>query len=84
VYSVLGRAEPALYHARHVVSICERHGIGDFDLAFGYEALARAYAVAGDAAESGRWLVRARDAAAGIADAEDRGLVLADLATIPS
>jgi hypothetical protein len=84
VYSVLGRAEPALYHARHVVDICERHGIGDFDRAFGYEALARAYAVAGDSAESGRWLARAREAAAEIAEADDRELVLADLATIPA
>lgn len=83
VYSVLGRSEPALYHAKLVVDICERNGIADFDLAFGYEALARAYAVAGDVAESARWLGRAHEAAAGIAEDEDRHLLLADLATIP-
>src|SRR5690606_16440823 len=46
VYAVLGRAEPALHHARRCLEICEAHGIGDFDLAFAYEALARASAVA--------------------------------------
>jgi hypothetical protein len=84
VYAAVGRAEPALYHARFVLDICERHGIGDFDLAYAYEALARAYAVGGDSAESARWLARARAAAAGIAEQDDRDLLLADLATIPA
>jgi hypothetical protein len=84
VYSSVGRAEPALYHARFVLGICERHGIGDFDLAYAYEALARAYAVAGDSAGSARWLARAQAAAADIAEQDDRDLLLADLATIPA
>jgi hypothetical protein len=84
VYTLLGRAEPALYHARLVLDVCERHGIGDFDLAFAYEALARAFAVAGNSAESASWLGRARAASAGIADDEDRQTLLSDLATIPS
>jgi hypothetical protein len=83
VYSTLGRAEPALYHARFVLDICERHGIGDFDLAYGYEALARAHALAGDSDESARFLARARAAAQDIAEQDDRDLLLADLATIP-
>jgi hypothetical protein len=83
VYCVLGRAEPALYHARFVLAICERHRIGDFDLAFAYEALARAHAVAGDRAESARWLDRAQAAAADIAEDDDRDLLVSDLATIP-
>jgi hypothetical protein len=56
---------------------------GDWDLAFGYEALARAHAVAGDAAESARWLARAREAAADVAADDDRELLLSDLSTIP-
>jgi len=47
VYSVLRRSEPALYHARRCLEICKKNTIGDFDIAFAYEALARAYAVAG-------------------------------------
>jgi hypothetical protein len=84
VYTLLGQSEPALYHARLVLDVCERHGIGDFDLAFAFEALARAYAVAGNSAESARWLAKAHAASADIADEEDRQLLLADLATVPS
>jgi hypothetical protein len=83
VYAVLGRAEPARYHARRVVELCQDNGIGDFDLAFGYEALARAHAVAGDAAQARNCTDQALAAAQDIADGEDRDLVLADLETIP-
>ena len=48
VYAVLNRAEPALYHARRCLAICEANAIGDFDLAYAYEAIARA---------GGRWEV---------------------------
>jgi ribosomal protein S18 acetylase RimI-like enzyme len=84
VYSVLGQPEPALYHAQLVHDICAEHSIGDFDLAYAFEALARAHAVAGDRGESARWQDRARAATADVADAEDRDLLLSDLATIPA
>jgi hypothetical protein len=50
VYALLGRPEPAVHHARRVLDLCQENDIGDWDLAFAYEALARAHAVAGDAA----------------------------------
>jgi hypothetical protein len=83
VYAVLGRAEPAEHHARRCLELCEEHGIGDFDLAYAHEALARAAAVAGDRAASAGHLGRARAALDGVADAADRELVDADLVTIP-
>jgi hypothetical protein len=83
VYAVLGRGEPALYHARRGLQICQQHGIGDFDLAFAYESLARAHAVAGDAEQARDWAGQARSSAADITSSEDRSLVLADVATIP-
>jgi hypothetical protein len=83
VYAVLGRAEPALYHARLVLDLCQEHRIGDFDLAFAYEALARAHAVARDTGRAREYTNQALAAAAGIADGDDRVLVLADLETIP-
>jgi DNA-binding transcriptional MerR regulator len=83
VYCVLRRPEPAVYHARRVLDICQRNGIGDWDLAFAYEALARAYAVAGDGDEARRWLEQARLASVDIAEDDDRDLLLADLETIP-
>jgi hypothetical protein len=84
VYCVLGRPEPARFHALQVLNICRREGIGDFDLAFAYEALARASAAGGDAAAARRWAGLAREACADITDQEDRELVLADLTTLPA
>jgi hypothetical protein len=83
VYTVLGRGEPALYHARRVLEICEDHGIGDWDLAFAYEALARAHAVAGERGRARDYTDQALAAAKDIAQDGDRELVLADLETIP-
>jgi tetratricopeptide (TPR) repeat protein len=83
VYSVLGRAEPALHHARRVLDICQENGIGDWDLAFAYEALARAHAVAGDADRAREYTDQALAAVDNVAEEEDRDLVLADLETIP-
>lgn len=48
VYTVLNRAEPALFHAKRNLEICLSNKIGDFDLAFAFEALARACQIAGD------------------------------------
>jgi hypothetical protein len=83
VYAVLKRAEPARYHAQRVLDICQQNDIKDFDLAFAYEALARAHAVAGEAGKARHYTDRALAAANDIADEEDRALVLADLETIP-
>jgi hypothetical protein len=83
VYAVLGRPEPALHHARRCLELCERHGIGGFDLAYAHEALARAAAVAGDAAGSAGHLTAAREVTAAIDDDGDRAQVEADLATVP-
>lgn len=82
VYAVLGRGEPALWHARRCLEICEANGIGDWDLAFAYEALARASRVAGDLDQAAQFVTRAREAAEKIADPEDRELLRSDLATI--
>jgi len=59
VYAVLGRGESALVHALRCLEICRANEIGDFDLAYAYEALARAWSVlgkcAGDPPVSGSW-----------------------------
>jgi hypothetical protein len=83
VYAVLGRSEPCLHHAQRVLSICLENGIGDWDIAFAYEALARAYAIAGDPEAARAMTVRALEAAEKIAEDDDREPVLADLETIP-
>jgi hypothetical protein len=83
VYTVLGRAGPAQYHARRVLDLCQENGIGDWDLAFAYEALARAHAIAGDANTARQYTDQALAAAGDIAEDEERDLLLADLQTIP-
>jgi hypothetical protein len=82
VYAVLGRVEPARFHGERCLDICEQHGIGDFDLAYAYEALARAAAVTGDGVERDRRLAQARTAAEAVADPEDRERLDADLDTV--
>jgi hypothetical protein len=82
VYAVLGRGEPALHHARRCLEICEKHGIGDWDLAFAYEALARASRVAGDEEGRQRYAALAEEAGAKIREVEDREGFEADLATV--
>lgn len=53
-----------------------------FLVGFGYEALARAAAAAGDPAEMERCLAEAEANAARVFDADNRAALLADLATI--
>ncbi len=83
VYAVLGRGEPALWHARRSVAINEAAGIADWDIASAYEAMARASAVAGDRDAAAAWKAKAVAALDGIADQDDRDLIEGDLATLP-
>ena len=82
VYAVAGLPERARHHGQHCLEICQANRLGSFDLAFAWEALARAHAVAGDTAERGECLARAHEAAAQIADEEDRKVLMADLETV--
>jgi hypothetical protein len=82
VYAVLDRPQAALYHAQRCLDLCQANEIGDFDLAFAYEALARAYAVAGDMAKSGDYTELAVQAAKQIEDAGNREYFESELATV--
>jgi hypothetical protein len=84
VYSVLGRAEPALHHANRALAIAEANAgaMDEFDLPFVYEALARANAVAGNPDEARRFEEASRKIAELMSDTEDKALVLRDLETI--
>jgi hypothetical protein len=82
VYCILGRGEPALFHAGRCLAACEAGGLGDWDLAYAYEAMARSSAVAGDAEAAASWRDRARAAGDAIADPEDREHFDEDFATL--
>src|SRR5262245_4234393 len=84
VYAILGRAEPALDHARRCLEIVEAspEEMEEFDLPSAYEAVGRASSVAGDLDEARRYVDLGLAATALIADADDRGIMEADFATI--
>lgn len=87
VYAVLGRGEPARWHAARClaqVEAAEAAAVAeDWDRASACEAMARAAAVAGDRVDALAWRDRAREALARVADPDDRDVIEADLATLP-
>ena len=83
VYSVLGRAEPALHHARRCLEIAKADSVPDWLVASAHEGLARAYAVAGQRESALASRAAAEAALAKVIDAEDRQVVQDDLASLP-
>jgi len=83
VHTVLGRGEPAIWHARRCLEHCLEAGIGDWDLAYAYEALARAHAVAGNEDDAAHWKAKAREAGDAIAEPGDREHFDEDYLTLP-
>jgi len=81
-YAVLGRAGAATYHAERTLELCERHGPGDVDLAYAYEALARAHRLSGRVDEASEALRMARTIGSRIADAGEREMFESDLADL--
>jgi hypothetical protein len=84
VYAVLGRGSESLHYARRCLDTCLANEIADFDLAFAYEAMARAHAVTENWTESERYIELAKVAAKGIAKDEDKEYFLGELGTVPS
>ncbi len=86
VYSVLGRAEPARWHAARCLAYVEAAVTAgeadDWDLPAAYEAMARAAAVSDDLAKATEWRDRARTALTAVADPADREVIEGDLATL--
>ena len=85
VYSILGRPEPALQHARRCIELVESSPaeMEDWDLAGAHESLARAHLVAGETEEARRNYELAREDTAQIENPEDRKHIEADLDALP-
>jgi tetratricopeptide (TPR) repeat protein len=83
VYAVLNKPDQALDHAKKCLSLTEEHVFVDFDMAYAYEAMARANAAAGNESEAAKYLKMARDAAEKIKAEEDRQLFNSDLKAGP-
>lgn len=82
VYSTLKMPSGALYHAERSLEFCDKNQIGDFDLAFAYEAMARAYMVSGDIDKMNEYLDLGIEASSKITKAEDKNYFLDELKTI--
>jgi DNA-binding transcriptional MerR regulator len=84
VSAILNRPEAALAHARRCLELVESEpdAMEEFDLPAAYEALARAYLVAGDLSEARRYRELGVAETAKIADEEDRRIMETDFATI--
>lgn len=83
VYAVLSMGEAALAHAQRSLSLCEEHAVKGFDLAFAYEAVARAYSALGNAPLTEEFRQKALEWAAKIEDAEDRAYTEGEINNIP-
>ena len=81
VWVVRGNGPLALHHADIVMSTCVENGLVDFDLAYAYEARARALACLGRLDEAAA--ERAAAVATPVIDDEDRSIVESDLASEP-
>jgi len=80
VYTVLGHAEPALRHAARCMELTEAHRgeMKDFDVAYAYEGIARAQALAGRTAEASAHHQQAKVLGDTIADSEDKSIFVGD------
>jgi len=75
----LGRREPALYHAKQCLKLIEENDIGDFDLAFDYEAVARASALLQNKEDFEKYNELALKAGKEIKEKEDKDYFFEDL-----
>jgi hypothetical protein len=80
IHAVLGEGGPALKHAQLCFQLLEENKgeMDEADIAFSYEAIARAYAVNGDKRESLKFLEMARKAGEGIKNDKDRNIFFAE------
>lgn len=83
VYINVGDKAQALHYARRCFEITQEQRLGDFDLAFALEGMARANAQNGNKLEFEQYYVLALKAADQIADETDKKLFLAELENGP-
>lgn len=83
VYTVLKRTESALFHAERCNERTVELDLKDFDLAYNYEALARANALAGNKEKFEKYYKLAAEAGEKIAGKEDKKWFDQDLQSEP-
>ncbi len=82
VYSSANKPEPSLFHANKSLRYCTEHNLGAFDTAFAYEAVARAYYIAGNMEKAQEFVKLAKKHAEKIEKEDDKNYLLGDLESI--
>ncbi len=82
VYSLLKMSDSALLHGNQSLTLCLENHIGNFDLAFAYEAVARGYQVKGDENKMEEYYSLALEAAQLITKKEDKEYFISELNSI--
>jgi len=83
VYTVLNMPQPAIFHAKRCMLLTQENKLVDFDLAYAYEGIARAYASLGNKEEYQKYIKLARDAGDKIQNKEDKKIFDADFDAEP-
>ena len=83
VYAVLGKSEEALYYAEETSRLTIEQDLKDFDLAYSYEALARANAVLANKNECVKYLEKAEETGSLISNEDDKKYFISDLESPP-
>ena len=83
VYAILGRGKEALESAQKTMRLTKQHSFKDFNLAYAYEALARAHAASGNKDECNSWHKKAWEAGDLIGGVEDKKIFDGDLKAEP-
>ena len=79
VYAILGKSDEALSCAKETLKITEDNNLKDFDLAYAYEAMARAHSISKNQNESREWYKKAKNAGDLIEGEKDKEYFLLDL-----
>src|SRR6266498_4431631 len=81
IHIVLGHSQEALRHAERCFELTEanRDLMQDFDIAYAYEGLARAYALSGNQKKAREFFDLAQQAADKIKDDEDKSIFMGDI-----
>ena len=82
VYAILDQGDNALIYAKSCLHLCIDNNIGDFDLAFAYEAAARAFSILGDSEMAEKHLILAKETGKAITKEDDRQYFFNELNTI--
>ena len=83
VYAVLGKSEEALSYADETSRLTIEQDLKDFDLAYSYEALARANAVLDNKNECVKYLEKAEETGSLISNEDDKKYFISDLESPP-